>query len=183
MVFLGNDQRSFCHFWDCIRVFFQASCSWWSEGLFGQSFFVAPPVQALRGLPCLGSFFIFWHVRHIEGLLPGVLHCRSVHQSLKRTPWMGSYSVIQCSLSILWASLSYFMGQPLFFSCQCWRVRKERLWWWLHPHPWLSIIALLTWLLDVPPQAFPTTIFSLTSPLSVSLQSTAALALGLLHNP
>ena len=34
-----------------------------------------------------------------------------------------------------------------------------------------------------PPQAFPTMISSLISPLSVSLQSTAALTLGLLHNP
>ena len=34
-----------------------------------------------------------------------------------------------------------------------------------------------------PPQAFPTTISSLTSPRSISPQSTAALTLGLLHNP
>ena len=34
-----------------------------------------------------------------------------------------------------------------------------------------------------PPQTFPTTISSLTSPRFVSLQSTAALALGLLYNP
>ena len=34
-----------------------------------------------------------------------------------------------------------------------------------------------------PPQAFPTTVSSLTSPWSFSPQSTAALALGLLHNP
>ena len=40
---------------------------WRSEGLFGQSFSVAPPVQALRGLPCLGSFSVVWRIRHIEG--------------------------------------------------------------------------------------------------------------------
>ena len=34
-----------------------------------------------------------------------------------------------------------------------------------------------------PPQAFPSTVSSLPSPRSVSLQSTAALALRLLHNP
>ena len=34
-------------------LFSKASCSWQSEGLFGQSFSVASPVQALRGLPCL----------------------------------------------------------------------------------------------------------------------------------
>ena len=30
-----------------IRVFFQASCSWWSKGLFGQSFSVALPIPNL----------------------------------------------------------------------------------------------------------------------------------------
>ena len=56
---------------------FRASCSWGSEGFFGQSFSVAPPVQALRGLPCLGSFSVFLHIRHIEGApLAGVLLCR-----------------------------------------------------------------------------------------------------------
>ena len=48
---------------------------------------------------------------------------------------------------------------------------------------WLSSTALLSWLPGFPPLAFPTTISSLTSPQSVSLQSTAALTLGLLHNP
>ena len=47
-----------------------------SEGLFGQSFSVAPPIQALRGLPGLGSFSIVWRLRHIG-----------------RPPWLGSYSV------------------------------------------------------------------------------------------
>ena len=54
-------------------VFFQAFCSWWSEALFAQSFSVALPVRALRGLPCLGSFSV---VRHTKG-----------------PPWLGSYSV------------------------------------------------------------------------------------------
>ena len=49
-----------------IRVFFWVSCSWRSEGLFGQSFSIAPPVHALRGLPCLGSSVI-WCIRHTEG--------------------------------------------------------------------------------------------------------------------
>ena len=47
-----------------IRVFFQASCSWQSEGLFGQSFSIAPPIKAHRG-----------------ATLPGVLLCCSVHQA------------------------------------------------------------------------------------------------------
>ena len=67
--------RQVCRDMDClchrsygpIRVFFQASWSWWSEGLFGQSFSIAPPIQALRGLPCLGSFSVVWHIKHTEG--------------------------------------------------------------------------------------------------------------------
>ena len=62
-----------------IRVFFPASCSWRSEGLFGQSFSITLPIQALRGLPRLGSFSVVGCVRHIEG-----------------TPWLGSYSVNRC---------------------------------------------------------------------------------------
>ena len=50
-----------------IRVFSRASCSRQSEALFDQSFSVTPPVQALRGLPCLGSFSVVWRIRHIEG--------------------------------------------------------------------------------------------------------------------
>ena len=41
-------------------LFSTASCSWQSEGLFGQSFSVALPVQALRWLPNLGSFSVVW---------------------------------------------------------------------------------------------------------------------------
>ena len=51
------------------------------------------------------------------------------------------------------------------------------------PYVWLSRIALLPWLPGFPLQAIPTTNSSLTSPQSVSPQSTAAFALGLLHNP
>ena len=42
-------------------------------------------------------------------------------------------------------------------------------------YAWLSSIALLPWLPGFPPQAFPTTVSSLTSPWSVCLPSTAAL--------
>ena len=101
-----------------IRVFFQASCSCRSEGLFDQSISVAPPVQALRGLPCLGSLSVVWWVRHIvappppprlgsyseigasgieRSTLAGVLLCRSARQALKGAPWMGSYSEIGTS--------------------------------------------------------------------------------------
>ena len=46
-----------------------------------------------------------------------------------------------------------------------------------------SSIALLPWLPGFPPQAFPTTTSFLTPPQCTSLQSIAALALGLLHSP
>ena len=51
-----------CRSYVPIRVFFRASCSWQSKGLS-----LAPPVQALRGLPCLGSFSVVQCVRHVEG--------------------------------------------------------------------------------------------------------------------
>ena len=44
-----------------------------------------------------------------------------------------------------------------------------------------AVTALLPWLPDFPPQEFPTTVSSLTSPGSLSPQSTAVLALGLLQ--
>ena len=97
-----------CWSYGPIRVFFQASCSWWSEGLFGQSFFLASPIRAPRGLSCLGSFSVVWCVRHREG-----------------PPWLESYSVVQCQA---------FDGPgSLLFSCWCWCVGREVLWWWLHP--------------------------------------------------
>ena len=56
-----------CRSYGPLRVFFRASCSWRSEGPFGQSFSVTPPLQALRGLPCLGSFSVAQRIRHIGG--------------------------------------------------------------------------------------------------------------------
>ena len=160
-----------------IRVFFWASCSWQLEGLFGQSFSIAPPVQALRGLPCLGSFSVVQaHQAHKGTPLAGVLLCRLVHQSVKGAPWVGSYSVIQCVRSL--------MAQPIYCSAANAGIWGERgCGDGSTPCTWLSSIALPLRLLGFPPQAFPTTISSLTSPQSVSLQSTAALTPGLLHNP
>ena len=81
----GPWQRQVCRNTHClcrrsygpIRVFYQTSCSWQSEGLFGQSFSVALPVQAFRGHPCL----------------PGVLLYCSECQAHRRAPWLGSYSI------------------------------------------------------------------------------------------
>lgn len=103
-----------------IRVFFQVSCSWPSEALFGQSFSVALPVQELTGLSGLGSFSVVWHVRHIEGPpLAGVLLC-TTHQALKGAPWVGSYSVVQ-------GRQAFNGSASLLFSCQCWRVEGEAM--------------------------------------------------------
>ena len=76
-----------CRSYNPIRVFFQASCSWRSESLYGQSFSIVSPIQTLRGLPCLG--------------LP-LLFCMSGREG---APWLGSYSVVQC--------IRYLMGQPI----------------------------------------------------------------------
>ena len=46
-----------------------------------------------------------------------------------------------------------------------------------------GVTALLPWLPDFLPQEFPTIVSFLTSPGSLSLQSIAVLALGLLYNP
>ena len=63
-----------------IRVFFfNPLVAGYQKASFGQPFSIALPIQALRGLPCLGSFSVVWYIRHIEGL-----------------PWLGSYSVDQC---------------------------------------------------------------------------------------
>ena len=71
---VGTLMEAVCRGSDCfhyrsyspIRAFFRASYSWRSEGLFGQCFSLSLPMQALRGLPCLGSFSVVWHIRHIE---------------------------------------------------------------------------------------------------------------------
>ena len=140
-----KDTDSLCHrSYGPIRIFFQASCSWQSEGLFGQSFSVAPPIQALRGLLCLGSFSVVLGVRHREG-----------------PSWLGSYSVVQC--------ITRFMGQPLYCSAADADLWGERDYGDGSTH--------YAWLPDFPAQSPP------SHSLHLSLQSIAALTLGLLHNP
>ena len=70
----------------------------------------------------------------------------------------------------------------LLFSCRCWHVGRERVWWWLHPLSVTQQYHLASMAVRLS-STFPTTISSFTSPQSVSPQSTAALTLGLLHNP
>ena len=56
------------------------------------------------------------------------------------------------------------MGQPLYFSAADAGVWGERGYGdGSTPYTWLSSIALLAWLPGFPPQAFPTTVSSLTS--------------------
>ena len=104
-----------------IRVLFRGSCSWRSEGPFGQSFSVASTIQALRGLSCLGYFSVVWCTRHIEG--PSWLGSYSVDwhvKALKGAPWVGH----------LCSSVCQAIDGPasLLFSSRCWHVGIERLW-------------------------------------------------------
>ena len=125
----GPWRREVCRDTDCLcrrsydsQSLFSSLCSWQSEGLFGQSFSIAPPIQAFRGLPCLVSFSVVQHIRHIEEApLAGVLLCSLAHQSLKGAPWVGSCSVVQC--------VRHLMGQPLYCS-----VADAGVWgpWWRH---------------------------------------------------
>ena len=104
----------------------------------------------------LGSFSALLHITHIE-----------------RPSLAGVLSVVQC--------VKCLMGQPFYWSAASASVWRERDYGDdSTPCACLSSISLLPWLPGFPPQAFPTTISSLTA---VSPHSTAALALGLLHNP
>ena len=110
------------------------------------------------GDPGLIPGSVNWHISHLRSTLAGVLLCISVHQT-----FAGAAS--------------------LLFSCLCWCVGRGRLWGWLQPLWVTQQYRLAPWLPSFPPQAFPTTVSSLTSPQSISAPSTAALTLGLLHNP
>ena len=74
----------------------------------------------------------------------------------------GPVSIVQLPMLAMWGKRGYSDGST--------------------PYTWLCSIVLLPWLPGFPPPAFPTMIF-LTSPQSISLQSTVAFTLWLLHNP
>ena len=67
----------------------------------------------------MSSFSVVWHVKHIEG-----------------PSWLWSYSVVQCTSHLKehpgWVLLSSSVCQvfdgpaSLLFSCQCWRMGRER---------------------------------------------------------
>ena len=167
-----------------IRVIFQASCSWslcrrlveaYRRPLW-PVFLCSSTHWGTWRAPLPGSFSAVWHVRPRE-----------------RPPWLGSYSIDRCISHLkrrlggvlLCSAVHQLFDVPasLLFSCRCWRVGSEKLWWWLHPLRVTQQYGLLPWLPGFPPQKFSTTVSSLTSPRSTSLQSTAAFALGWLHNP
>ena len=139
--------------YDPIRVLFQASCSWRSDGLFGQSFSIAPPVQALTGLPCLGPFSVF----HLKG-----------------PPWIRSYSVVQC--------LRHLTRQALYCSAadsgsgarEAMVVAPP-----LHVTQQYRLASMAAWFSST---SIPHHSLLPHTPQSISLQSSAALTLGVLHN-
>ena len=91
------------------------------------------------------------------GTLAGVLLCRSVCQVLKGAPWVGLYSVGQCVRGL--------MGQLLYWSAADAALPGMRGYGnGSSPYTQLSSITLLSLLPGFPPQVFPTTVSSLTSP-------------------
>ena len=119
--------------------------------------------SASSGRAPLPEILLCFSVRQVHWGAPlaGILRRRSAHQSLKGARWVGSYSVVQC--------VRRLMGQPPYCSASDAGVWGERGY---DDGPtlytWLSSITLLPWLPGFSPQAFPTTISSLTSPPSVS---------------
>ena len=137
--------------------FFQPLCSWRSEGLFGQSFSIALPADALKGLLCLCCSA---HQACREVPLAGVLLCSSRHQSQKGAPWVGSYSIVQ--------GLRYLMGQALCCSTAHAGLWRERGYGDGSAHyvtQQYRLASMAAWLSQ---QAFPTIVCSLTSPRFVS---------------
>ena len=109
-------------------------------------------------------------------LLAGILLCRSAHQSLKESPWWGLTLEFSAS-GICWASIS-IVELPML-ACG----EKKAM---VMASPLMCDSAVLPCFrgcLAFLPHIPSIRLFSLTSPQSISLQSTAPLALGLPHNP
>ena len=107
--------------WPYQSLFSSLLYSWQSEGLFGQSFSIAPPIQSLRGLPGLASFSVVQHIRHIEGPCsspPGSYSVDRLVKQLKGHPGWVNYSVVQC--------IRCLMVQPLYCSVAHAGVWRER---------------------------------------------------------
>ena len=70
--------------WPYQSLFFEPLVAGNQKASLASFFSAAPPVQALRGLPCLGSFSVVQCLRHIEGrLLSGVLFCWYIPDSME----------------------------------------------------------------------------------------------------
>ena len=113
--FQGTSQHQVCRDTDCLCLRSHGPESSFEPVVAGDqkaslaSLSPIPPVQALRGLPCLGSFTVIWPIRHIEGAtLAGFLLCRLARQALKGASWVESYSLVQC--------IRHLMAQSLYFS-------------------------------------------------------------------
>ena len=113
--FQGTSQHQVCRDTDCLCLRSHGPESSFEPVVAGDqkaslaSLSPIPPVQALRGLPCLGSFTVIWPIRHIEGATLAVfLLCRLARQALKGASWVESYSLVQC--------IRHLMAQSLYFS-------------------------------------------------------------------
>jgi len=132
--------------------------------------------RTFRSLIHFELIFVYGVRKCSNFILAVILLFNFVCQALKGPPCVGSYSVVQC--------ITRLMGRPLYCSATHAGVWGERGYGDCSTHcAWLSSIAFLPRLPGFPPQAFPTTISSFTSPWSISPPSTAAFVLGLLHNP
>ena len=161
-----------CVFLFFVCLFVLASCSWQFEGLWRLSPYLHP-FRHLEGSLAWGPSLLLHTSGTERGPPAGIVPCRSVHQALKGAPWVGSYSVVQC----VWC----LMGQPLYCSAAMLACGEREAMVMAPPRKHDSEVSPCFHGCLAP--ALPTTISSLTSPQSVSPQSTSALALGLLHNP
>ena len=139
---------------------FLTSGSWHPKGLPGWSFSAAWSSRCSEA-SLAGVFSIALCVRHQKAWLTGVLlYCFGTRHLKDHCLW---------DLSLL-------------VSCQCCWGEKSYSEVSI-PCAWFSSITSSPWLPGFPPKAFPTKIFSLTSPQAVSQQSTPDLPLGLLSHP
>ena len=115
---------------------------------------------AFKGTPWLVLFCSFVH-QALKGSPEWGLYCQ-VHQTLKRPPFLGSFSISQ----LLVPGCAERGHSDVSTSCV-----------------WLSSTTLLPWLPSFPPKVFPVMITSLTVPQALSPQSTGDFTLELLSNP
>ena len=92
----GTQTASAAECYGSIRVFFQASCSCQSEGLW-PVFLCSSTHAGTSRAPLPGVLLCCSMGQGHRGVpLAGVLVCRSARQALKGAPWVGSCSAVQC---------------------------------------------------------------------------------------